>query len=135
VTIEAGDGLTENEALLANVRAHDWVGGVVGWVPLEYPNEVERILDAHAGGLALVGVRHLINVEPDPDWIIRPNVLRGLQVLAARRLTFDYMAMLPRHLEHVPLIAQRTPDLRIVGSIPSWPLPILGLVGLRLIQS
>ncbi len=51
VTIEAGDGLTENEALLANARAHDWVAGVVGWVPLEYPNEVERILDAHAGDL------------------------------------------------------------------------------------
>ena len=62
---------------------------------------------------ALVGVRHLINIEPDPDWIIRPNVLRGLQVLAARRLTFDY-GILPRHLEHVPLIARRVPELRIV---------------------
>ena len=56
----------------------------------------------------------MVNVEPDPDWILRPDVLNGLQVLAARRLTFDYVGILPRHLEHVPLIAQRVPDLRIV---------------------
>src|SRR5262249_56386560 len=51
---------------------------------------------------------------PDPDWIIRPDVLRGLQVLAARGLTFDYVGILPRHLEHVPLVAQCIPNLRIV---------------------
>src|SRR5262245_29607870 len=55
-----------------------------------------------------------INVEPDPDWIVRSDVLDGLRVLAARGLTFDYVGILPRHLEHVPFIAQRIPDLRIV---------------------
>jgi L-fuconolactonase len=29
-------------------------------------------------------------------------------------LTFDYVGLLPRHLEHVPVIAQRVPELRIV---------------------
>jgi L-fuconolactonase len=114
VTIEAADGLAENEALLGNARSHDWIAGVVGWVPLAHPSDVERALDAHAGEPALVGIRHLINVEPDPDWIVRPDVLKGLQVLADRRLTFDYVGILPRHLEHVPLIAQHVPDLRIV---------------------
>jgi L-fuconolactonase len=87
---------------------------VVGWVPLAYPSDVERALDAHTSEPALVGVRHLVNIEPDPDWIIRPEVLKGLQVLADRCLTFDYVGILPRHLEHVPLVAQRVPDLRIV---------------------
>jgi L-fuconolactonase len=114
VTIEAADGPAENEALLENARSHDWIAGVVGWAPLEHPGDLERVLDARAGEAALVGIRHLINVEPDPDWIIRPNVLRGLEVLAARHLTFDYVAILARHLEHVPLVAHRLPDLRIV---------------------
>jgi L-fuconolactonase len=114
VTIEAADGLTENEALLANARARDWIAGVVGWAPLAHPSDVERALDTSAGETALVGIRHLINVEPDPDWIIRPDVLTGLQVLAERGLAFDYVGIMPRHLEHVPLVARQVPDLRIV---------------------
>jgi L-fuconolactonase len=59
-------------------------------------------------------VRHLINVEPDPDWVTRPDVLRGLQVLGKRGLAIDYVGILPRHLEHLPVQAQRVPGLRIV---------------------
>jgi L-fuconolactonase len=114
VTIEAADGLPENKSLLGNARHHAWIAGVVGWVPLARPSEVERALDEAAGEPALVGIRHLVNVEPDPDWIIRADVLTGLQVLAARGLTFDYVGILPRHLEHIPLVARRIPDLRIV---------------------
>jgi len=114
VAIEAADDLAENTALLANARTFEWIAGVVGWAPLAHPSELERVLQACASQPALVGIRHLINVEPDPDWIIRPVVLRGLQVLASRGLTFDYVGILPRHLEHVPLIAQRIPELRIV---------------------
>jgi L-fuconolactonase len=33
-------------------------------------------------------VRHLINVEPDPDWIMRSAVIEGLKLLAAYDLTF-----------------------------------------------
>jgi len=83
-------------------------------VPLAHPSDVERTLDAHTGEPALVGIRHLINIEPDPDWIIRPDVLDGLGALAAHGLAFDYVGILPRHLEHVPLIAQHIPELRIV---------------------
>jgi predicted TIM-barrel fold metal-dependent hydrolase len=67
VTIEAADGPAENEALLANARAHDWIAGVVGWVPLAHPADVENALEARAAEAAFVGVRDLINVEPDPD--------------------------------------------------------------------
>ena len=117
VTIEAADGPAENEALLTTARNHDWIAGVVGWAPLTDPDNLERTLDACAGK-SLVGIRHLINVEPDPDWIIRPDVLRGLQVLAARGLTFDYVGILPRHLEHVPLVAQCIPNTSASRRLP-----------------
>ena len=61
-----------------------------------------------------VGVRHLINVEPDPDWIMRSAVIEGLSVLMDHSLTFDYVGILPRHLAHVPILAERLPTLRIV---------------------
>jgi L-fuconolactonase len=61
-----------------------------------------------------VGVRHLINVEPDPDWVVRKPVLESLALLAERGLCFDLVAILPRHLEHVPAIAAAAPRLRLV---------------------
>jgi L-fuconolactonase len=125
IAVEAADGKEENEALLARARAHDWVAGVVGWVPLDQPYEAERMLEALADERAFVGVRHLVNVEPDPDWVVRPAVLDGLKVLAARGLTFDYVGILPRHLEHVPVLAQSIPDLRIVIDHLGKP-PIVG---------
>src|SRR5215471_17927241 len=64
VTIEAADGLPENDALLASAHGHAWIAGVVGWVPLTRPSEVARALDAAAGEPAFVGIRHLVNVEP-----------------------------------------------------------------------
>jgi L-fuconolactonase len=56
--------------LLANARVHAWIAGVVGWLPLDLPVEMEKALDALIGERAFVGVRHLVNVEPDPDWIV-----------------------------------------------------------------
>jgi L-fuconolactonase len=61
-----------------------------------------------------VGVWHLINVEPDPDWIIRDVVVEGLRILMDYDLTFDFVGILPRHLERVPILAERLPALRIV---------------------
>lgn len=114
ITVEAADGQEENEALLANARVHAWIAGVVGWVPLDRPGEMEKTLDALVGERAFIGVRHLVNVEPDPDWIVRHEVVEGLKVLAARGLVFDFVGILPRHLEHVPWLAEHIPDLRIV---------------------
>ena len=114
ITVEAADRTEENEALLTNAHAHPWIAGVVGWIPLERPEEAARMLQGLGSERKFVGVRHLINVEPDPDWILREKVLEGLQVVASHDLVFDYVGILPRHLEHVPTLAERLPDLRIV---------------------
>jgi len=114
VVVQAADGPDENAALLRYAQAHEWIAGVVGWVPLDRPGEAARTLDALAGEPLFVGVRHLINVEPDPDWIVRKPVLESLALLAERGLCFDLVAILPRHLEHVPTIAAAAPGLRLI---------------------
>jgi L-fuconolactonase len=61
-----------------------------------------------------VGVRNLIHNQPDPDWLLRPEVDAGLGVLERAGVTFDLVAVLPRHLELVPILSERHPGLRIV---------------------
>jgi L-fuconolactonase len=114
ITVQAADGAKENGILLRDAALTPWIAGVVGWIPLDTADEAARTLERFSGEQKFVGVRHLINVEPDPDWIMRSAVIEGLKMLAAYDLTFDYVGILPRHLEHVPILAERLPALRIV---------------------
>src|SRR5690606_2779071 len=60
------------------------------------------------------GIRHGINSEPDPDWILRAEVADGLRLLEDEGLPFDYVPVRRRHLELVPELVERHPRLRIV---------------------
>jgi len=82
------------------------------------PEETPEMLALAAGsdliaGALLVGIRHPVLVEPDPDWLIRPAVLRGLADVAAAGLTFDVVSA-PRHLRAAVAAAQATPQLTFV---------------------
>lgn len=82
------------------------IAGVVGWVDLTAPDVADRVaaLREAPGGDRLVGVRHLVEAEADPDWLRRPAVLRGLRAVAAAGLTYDLLvrtAALPAALDAV----------------------------------
>jgi L-fuconolactonase len=114
VLVQAADN-AEDTALMLDVAAHHpEVAAVVAYVPLERPEEAASALATLRRSPYVVGVRNLIHDIPDPDWILRPDVDEGLGVLERAGVTFDYVAVLPRHLEHVPTICERHPDLRIV---------------------
>lgn len=114
VLVQSDDSFEDTKAMLARSDANEWIGAVVGWVPLDRRGEAEDALDRWEGRGDFVGIRHLIHNEADPDWVVRDAVIDGLRLLAARGLTFDVVAVLPRHLEHVPTLAREVPELRIV---------------------
>ncbi|MEU4832897.1 amidohydrolase family protein [Streptosporangium sp. NPDC023615] len=114
VLVQAADTYADTDAMLAQADAHDFVAAVVGWVPLHRPDEAAEALERYRRHPGFAGVRHLIHDDPDPDWLIREPVVEGLGLLAAAGLPFDVVAVLPRHLEHVPVLAERVPGLRLV---------------------
>ncbi|NBE94248.1 hypothetical protein FE391_46085 [Nonomuraea sp. KC401] len=114
VLVQAMDSYADTDAMLAQADAHDVIGAVVGWVPLWRPGEAAEALERYRRHPKFAGVRHLIHDEPDPDWVLRDSVVEGLRLLAAAGLPFDVVAVLPRHLEHVPVLAERVPGLRMV---------------------
>lgn len=114
VLVQAADTLDDTESMLAVADRFAWVAGVVGWLPLSDPGGRDAALERFTAHPAFRGVRHLIHEEPDTDWVLQDAVQAGLRALAARGLTFDVVAVLPRHLEHVPVLARAIPDLRIV---------------------
>lgn len=114
VLVQSDDHDGDTDLMLEVADAHPEVVGVVVHVPLDRPDRAARRLEELRGDDRVVGVRNLIHDLPDPDWILRPEVDEGLGVLEAAGVTFDYVAVLPRHLEHVPTLVERHPDLRLV---------------------
>ncbi|MEV0588901.1 amidohydrolase family protein [Nonomuraea sp. NPDC050310] len=114
VLVQAADSLAETDAMLAQADRHEFIGAVVGWLPLTDPAATATALGTYGKHPKFVGVRHLIHEEPDPDWLVREPVQESLGLLAEHGLSFDVVSLLPRHLEHVVTTAARHPGLRLV---------------------
>jgi L-fuconolactonase len=114
VLVQAADNAEDTAFMLEVSGQFPQVVGVVGYVPLDDPARVRTDLVALGTDPLVVGVRNLIHDLPDPDFLLRRDVNEGLALVAGAGLSFDVVSALPRHLEHVSVLARRHPDLRIV---------------------
>lgn len=114
IVVQAKDDIDETQYLLELAEQHDWIAGVVGWVDLAHPAKASEQLREFVDYPKFKGVRHLIMVETDADWLIRPSVREGLKILADADVPFEVGAEFPNHLCHVPTVAERIPELRLV---------------------
>jgi L-fuconolactonase len=112
VVVQVRQSLEENEYILGLAETNDFVRGVVGWVDLRSPS-VRKDLERFRAHPPFVGVRHIVQGEPDERFLLREDFLRGIGVLAELDLTYDvlvYHHQLPAVLEFVP----RFPEARLV---------------------
>jgi L-fuconolactonase len=115
VVVQAVSSVEETEELLAVAAAPGRVAGVVGWVDLADPEVADTLaaLRARPGGEALVGIRHQVHDEPDPDWLLRDRVVAGLAAVAAAGLAYDLLVR-ERELPAARAVARRLPELLLV---------------------
>lgn len=105
VLVQASNSIEESRWLLELAESNKFIVGVVGWVDLTNPEILKHP--------KFKGVRHLVESEPNEDWLVQPAVLSGLQKLSARGLSYDLLVH-TRHLKHVPVVAETCPDLKLV---------------------
>lgn len=112
VAVQTQHDVEETRWLLELAGGDPKIAGVVGWVDLtsEACEAQLRELSAHGD---LVGIRHVTQDEPDDDFIVRPDVLRGLRVLEKHGMPFDLLVYV-RQLCHAAPLAQALPDLPMV---------------------
>jgi L-fuconolactonase len=112
VVVQAHHSLDEARWLLQLAGENEFIKGVVAWVDLTDP-QVGRALDELQKDPHFKGVRHLVQDEPDPRWLLRSDVLRGLGELQSRGIPYDLL-LRPVHLPVVPILATKLPRLRMV---------------------
>ena len=104
--------MEETRWLLELAAVSPFILGVVGWVDLQSP-QVRSQLESVAGNPKLVGVRHVVQGEPDDRFPLRPEFLRGVSILEEFDLAYDILI----YTKHLPVAAefvQRFPRHRFV---------------------
>ncbi|RXZ68849.1 amidohydrolase family protein [Agromyces albus] len=114
ILVQAEDSLADTWFLLGVARDHDWIAGVVGWIPLDHPEAARAALDALVGEPALRGIRHLVHDDPRDDFLDLPEVRASLREVASRGLAFDVPDAWPRHLDAAARVARAIPELTVV---------------------
>ncbi len=115
ILVQTRSSMAESRELLATAGATPRIAGVIAWTDLTSPaiaDDLAALRDA-PGGERLVGIRHQVHDEPDPDWLLRSDVARGLAAVERAGLAYDLLVRareLPAALE----VAQARPGLRFV---------------------
>ena len=105
---------SDTDYLLSEADEHGWIAAVTAWLPLDEPARARERLEELEQRSSFRAVRHLIHNEPDPHWILRPDVLESLALLEERGVVLELPVVFPRHLDDVPILAERFPELPIV---------------------
>ena len=132
VLVQTVDVAAETPELLALAAADPQVAAVVGWTDLTSPAIADELarLAAGPGGGYLAGIRHQVQSEPDPDWLRRADVIRGLRAVAAAGLCYD-LVVLPHQIPAASYAAAAVPGLVMIldhagkpavarGDLESW---------------
>jgi L-fuconolactonase len=115
ILVQTVGDTSETVEFLGVAASSPLVAGVVGWVDLTAPDVADQLaaLREAPGGDTLVGIRHQAQDEPDPEWLLRPSVVRGIKEVAAAGLTYDVLVQPAQHDAAIAL-ADAVPGVRLV---------------------
>jgi L-fuconolactonase len=108
IAVQACQTIEETQWLISLAEKSDFIRGVVGWVDLRSA-DLTAELDALANHPRLVGVRHVVQAEPDDEFMLRDDFRRGIAHLAGFGLTYDLL-LYPRHLPVAVKLVRDFPD-------------------------
>ncbi|MET7776560.1 amidohydrolase family protein [Streptomyces mirabilis] len=132
----------ETPEFLALAARSELIAGVVGWTDLTRPDVADELarLRELPGGRHLKGIRHQVQGEPDPEWLLRPDVRDGLAAVAEAGLVYD-LVVLPHQLPACVRAAADHPGLTFVldhlgkppiatGALKPWATAVRALAAL-----
>ena len=115
ILVQTRSSQEETAEFLALASVTPFIRGVIGWVDLTVAAVSEAIasLRAGPGGDRLVGIRHQAHDEPDTDWLLRDDVVRGIRAVGTAGLAYDLL-LRTRELPAALELTRRLPDVRFV---------------------
>ena len=113
VTVQSDQSVAENEFQLASAEKFDFIKGVVGWVDFQ-ADDIEAQLEYYSQFEKLKGFRHVLQGEPQRDFMLRAAFMKGISALRKFGFTYDIL-IFPDQLEY---------SKQFVKAFPSQPFVI-----------
>ncbi len=90
IAVQARQSEKENTFLLNLAKNNDFIFGVVGWIDLLKDN-VENDLIQYKNENKLKGFRHVIQDEPDPEFMLNPVFITSIKKIQAEGYVYDIL--------------------------------------------
>lgn len=112
VSVQARQLVKETDWLLGMALQNKFMKGVVGWLPL-IEADIESYLEKYSGEKLLKGLRHVIQGEPDQEFILRSDFNRGISLMKKYALVYDIL-IVERQLSNTIRFVDQHPDQAFV---------------------
>ncbi len=119
--VQSVNSYEETDFLLEKASQLNWVAGVIGWIPMDNPEESEKIIEKYKQNPIYRGVRYITHVESVPTWIFEERIWKILQMLKAADLTLDALAVMPENFMAISIMGEKCPELHIVLDHLAYP--------------
>lgn len=115
VLVQAAGNFEDTDGMIKAAKETTWIAGVVGWLPLQDPQAAYKAYkEKYSKEGYFKGVRHQIHDEADPEWLLQPEVMESLRMLAEYDLPYDLVGIHPAHIRTALRVAEKIPQLRMV---------------------
>ncbi len=112
VVVQADQTIAETDFLIQLSNENDFIKGIVGWVDLQ-SQDVEADLEKYYSFKNVKGFRHVVQGEPDHNFLLRPHFLKGISALEKYNFTYDILVF-PHQLGAVLEFVKRFPNQKFV---------------------
>lgn len=112
VAVQVDQTLEETDFLLELAKENDFIKGIVGWVDFQAAT-IDKVLQAYKANKKLKGFRHIVQGEPDHNFLLRPQFLEGISLLEKHDYTYDIL-VLPHQLLATLEFVRKFPNQKFV---------------------
>lgn len=112
IAVQADSSEEETFFLISLAEQSEFIKGIVGWVDLQSKN-IESQLTYFSQFEKIVGFRHVVQSESDPNFLARPNFLKGVQLLDTFDFSYDLL-IYPNQLNAGIEFCKKNANQRIV---------------------
>ena len=116
ISVQARQIEEETRWLLSMASSHDWILGVVGWLPLQSPT-IRETMERFRNEAKLCGLRHVVQDELDDGFLARPEFNSGIRSMLEFGWTYDLLIYARQLPFAIPFVDQHPDQVFVLDHI------------------